>query len=85
VSELSAARDGIGRMLEGLGLSTYRYEVEPREGGLWSLVVECRAPDGWRRVELELPAGALAPGDEPARRDTLARLAEALPDCARQT
>lgn len=82
-SELSAARDEIGSLLEELGLSAYRYEVEPRDRGPWSLIVECRAPDGWQRVELELPAELLGTGDAGAHRGALARLAEVLSDCLR--
>ena len=82
-SELSAARDEVAGMLEELALSGYRYEVEPDDEGRWSLVVECSASGGWKRVELVLPRVALGSRDSGAHRQAVLRLSDALTDCLR--
>ncbi len=49
--ELLKAREAVRALLDQLRLSTYVFEVEPREGE-WEVRIECAVDKGWQRSTL---------------------------------
>ncbi|MEZ5446482.1 MAG: hypothetical protein R3F45_11990 [Gammaproteobacteria bacterium] len=83
--ELARIREVVNDMLERLGLQTYLFEVEPRDGP-WEVRVECATPEGaWQTVTIALDAAQLRASlhDEATREQVLARLASRLGGCGR--
>lgn len=65
ISELAVARQVVGAVLGELGLETYLFEVEPREGQ-WEIRVECAAADGWETCRLTADKDYLLRGRDDA-------------------
>lgn len=83
--ELARSRDVIDQMLEQLGLQTYLFEVEPREG-TWEVRVECATPEGeWQSVTIPVDRAQLEASlhDGAAREELMARLVSHLGPCRR--
>jgi hypothetical protein len=83
--ELAKSREVINDMLEQLGLQTYLFEVEPREG-MWEVRVECATAAGeWQSIAVPLDPAELAASlsDDAARKRVLAKLAVHLAACKR--
>lgn len=83
--ELARTREVVSAMLEQLGLETYLFEVEPREG-LWELRVECATAAGeWQSIAIPLDHTELTASlsDDAARKSVLARLAAHVAACKR--
>jgi hypothetical protein len=83
--ELARSRDVIDQMLEQLGLQTYLFEVEPREGA-WEVRVECATPEGeWQSVTIPVDQAQLKASlhDGAAREELMARLASHVGPCRR--
>ncbi len=81
--ELARAREVVSAMLEQLGLETYLFEVEPREG-LWELRVECATAAGeWQSIAIPLDHAELTASlsDDAARNSVLAKLAAHVAAC----
>lgn len=87
MSELAAARDTLAILLHELGLAGHRFEISPADGDHWGVDVECSAPDGWLKVELQLPRADLldAPHDANAKARVTELLAGRLADCRGST
>lgn len=49
-ADLAKARVAAERLLDSLELEAYLYEVEPVDGGEWTMVLECATGDGWQRT-----------------------------------
>lgn len=81
-AELALADQAAKALLEQLGLSTYLYEVEPRDGA-WVLRLDCAAPDGWQSVTLALDKAQLLTSleDTRVRDDLLAAWRRRLAGC----
>jgi hypothetical protein len=68
---LLEAREATRRLLEGVGLRNYRFDVEPRED-VYEINVELEHRDAWREAHLiETPAALLSTLGEPAARDEM--------------
>lgn len=82
-TELAAARENLGILLEEMRLAGHRFEVSPADEDHWHVDVECSAGDGWLKVELRLPRAELvnAPTDSHARGRVLETLEERLRGC----
>lgn len=83
--ELARSREVIGDMLEQLGLQTYLFEVEPREG-MWEVRIECATPEGqWQCVTITFDPAQLNASlhDSLAREQVLAQLATHVGGCRR--
>lgn len=82
-TELTNARSAAQRLLESLGLEAYLYEVEPGEGGGWTLTLECATNDGWQRLSWEVEKDELlrSGGDEAARERLAAELSQHVAAC----
>ena len=71
--ELAKAKDAVAAILEGLGLSAYLFEVEPRDGR-WELRMDCATAEGWQSLQLQVEKDRLlAAATDPAVREELAR------------
>ncbi len=83
MSELAAARDTLTILFKELGLAGHRFEISPAHGGHWDVDVECSAPDGWLKVELQVPRADLvdAPYDADAKSRVTKLLAARLAGC----
>jgi hypothetical protein len=83
--ELAKSREVINDMLEQLGLQTYLFEVEPREG-MWEVRVECATAAGeWQSIAIPLDHAELTASlsDDAARKSVLAKLATHIAACKR--
>lgn len=70
--ELARAREGVGAVLEALGLDAYLYEVEPAEAQ-WEVRLECAVAGGWESVRLQADKDDLVgAGEDAAVRQALA-------------
>jgi hypothetical protein len=83
--ELARTREVVNAMLEQLGLETYLFEVEPREG-MWEVRVECATAAGeWLSIAVPLDHAELAASlsNDAARNRVLAKLAVHVAACKR--
>ena len=83
--ELARTREVVNAMLEQLGLETYLFEVEPRDG-MWEVRVECATAAGeWQSIAVPLDHAELAASfsDDAARKRVLAKLAVHVAACKR--
>ena len=57
---LRTAREAVERVLDGMGMDSYLYTVEPytagtgREADRWSVHVECSTRGGWKEARLKV-------------------------------
>jgi hypothetical protein len=71
-TELIEARETTARLLDGLGLDAYLFEVEPGENH-WTVRVECAVDGGWETVSLPVDREVLSGGADDQRRQALLR------------
>ena len=53
IDDLVQAKEATHALLEQLGLATYLFEVEPRDGP-WQVRVECAVDGGWQSIVLDV-------------------------------
>ena len=51
ITNLTATRVTVAKLLDELQLEAYLFEIEPQEGQ-WQLTVECAIDEGWETVKL---------------------------------
>ena len=62
---LRSARQAVEMVLDGMGMDSYLYTVEPytagsdREADRWSVRVECSTRGGWKEAHLNVDPGEL--------------------------
>lgn len=80
--ELAQTREIVTRILDGLQLDAYLFEVEPSEDQ-WEVRVECAVEGGWERVTLTAAKEDLlqAVDDSKVRRSLLEDWRETLSAC----
>ncbi len=83
--EFTQAKEATSHLLEQLGLETYVFEVEPREGP-WEVHIDCALGDGWQTLTLPVDIDRLlgASSDETVRRQILKDWNERLAACLRE-
>ena len=52
ITNLTATRVTVAKLLDELQLEAYLFEIEPQEGQ-WQLTVECAIDEGWETVKLK--------------------------------
>ena len=58
-AKLKRATEAASGLLGQLGLESYVFAIEPREGDEWELKVECAISEGWQTVTLPVDVGLL--------------------------
>lgn len=81
--ELAQAKDAVSILLEEIGLSTYVFEVEPRNGP-WDVRIDCATGGAWQSLTLSVDSSELIEvvTDSATRRKLLQRWRDALAACA---
>jgi hypothetical protein len=85
IGEMADARALVQGLLDELGLSSYRFQLDASRD-TWLIAVECPTDGSWQTVHLSLNAKTLKRARVPgsARTATKARMAERLADCDRE-
>ncbi len=85
-AQLEGATEATYALLDALGLSAYRFAIEPRETA-WALKLECAVAEGWEAVTLPVDIDLLLASrtDADARARIANAWAAALTACRRES